>query len=922
VHAYNQLLAIGPALAYGTGEPFQVVAGAPAHLIVDLRSSEGEAVDVVEAGEPFSLGLLLTDDFGNECTFSSGAMLTVSDDTNTIACSSSELMGTQALLSDCRITRSSSLNFITVAYEQSGLEAVKGVSGLFDVHAAMPDAIEISVPEEPIVAGTPFPVTLQVVDAYGNPVEDGTGEVSLQDAPPDAQSELTSVAALVEDGTAQLELTLKRALEVTYLSASSDALAVDGLSMPIRVVYAAPTLIDVVIDETVPIVAGQEAGARLRVFDAYRNPALGYEGTISLNSEYEDIASEDFRVMAFELGEADAFFTLTTAVAANRLVVNDSAGAAGTSDVFEVHAALPAAIRLSEVGPVVWAGEPFSLTVQVVDAHENVVPTFHGTIRLDDQTGSLALAGSSGDPMVSIDNGTFTGNFTIGQSISQNLLRATSEGLVGVSLPFPVYSLTCNSTPVATLTADEDDTEYTVACLPPRGGTVPISFQAELPSSVVVEDYVWNFGSGESVRTSRSEVTHYFQTRGRLIVKVAAVDERLCATWSSLTVYIGLDDGSPAGPVAVTSPTSALSPISSPTALVTVTARDCGGDIPADGFDMTVQSTLGDVVLPNDLDLSADRGLQFTLEGGIGELELDVSSVRQGDEARLVMIYGQGEAEGAIEFMVKDDQSPPFVVDYGPRGLTQGMVSSLWIEFNEAIRRETALALSTIDVTSSVRGPVNVSARSLEAGDTLLRLTLDPPVDLNSQPDRVTVSLPSGKLMYSITDAPEGNRLDGNWDGTADPAGDPFEFMFGNLDVPVSSGGASSCQVEPALFSPDGQGGEGVGEADWVRVTGQISASSGLHAYVVEILESNGIESLARLWVPVGDLDGDGSSDTAAAVDVTWDGRGLDRQVVANGIYPFAIWAIDVNDNWLTSSCAGDTSLVEIMNPIDLGAYQ
>jgi hypothetical protein len=367
---------------------------------------------------------------------------------------------------------------------------------------------------------------------------------------------------------------------------------------------------------------------------------------------------------------------------------------------------------------------------------------------------------------------------------------------------------------------------------------------------------VYHYGDGDGgwSRSPSNGATLGYEEPGVRDLEVVVVDGNACADAATGRVYVGTDDGTPAGPVDVEAVDAEVS--AGAGTEVTLRALDCRGDVAA-GEDVAVRADLGTL----DADATGE-GLVIGLDA-LGMATFTWSfPVDEDGEATLEV--GTGGACGSTTVSVTGESRLPQVVEMTPAGEVQGTVSRLYVELDDLI-----LDYDALYDAATLSGPGGVVGVDVSIADDGRTLEIVP---------ASTVDAGAGIWTLTLTDDvrdDDGNRLDGAWSG----ARGSFVGTFG--DVPVDAPATDGCAADAARFVPDGDDGAGE-EAD--EVTLAVSAAS----------------TPSFWWWRVYDDAGERvRNGRAAGTDaaIVWDGRDDDGRVVSSGEYTVRVVAVDEWDN-------------------------
>ncbi len=896
------------------------------------------------AGEPFTVGLVLRDQFGNELP-DTYARILLTDDCNNDLREIVDVVGSAevelTLTTACEVDHLYALN-TSLSVESEPFEVIPAEHATFDV---------LATPTEVTAGSEPLLVLVTAVDAYQNTLFDHEGSFTLAD----------SAGGLDLDRTSCPEFNNGEALCVTYLdtagsavvvSATDDDSGVAGFSDPVVVSPDAPAVLTVrPLDTTV--VAGTPFAVHVEVTDAWAN-VIEIEPGGADPIEFSDDTGTVECDWTGPLGDGAHAFSCTITVATTDDTLLAAAprmsllGAA--PDPIDVDNGELAEVTLTAPAGVT-AGQSFTLALAGFDAYGNpYLVQSDPVVDLADTTGTLDLA---------IANLDAAGEAVVSASLTQagsTTLSASQGGvLLGESAAIEVSA--------GSMSAFEVD----------PGPWIVVS-----EGAVVVVRAIDAFGN--TVTSYTGSVT--------LADDALACDESTLTGWSSGEATASLDCASVAladvfRAVDGAGRTGASSPVD-------VVDLECSGgpvaDLLIDGDAERVACLAGDEVTV-DLDAGASTGTAliyvFTDSEGIRDRGIDAVVARTWNgagprdvELLVVEPDGCGSITSARAWVGEDDGEPtgPVTVSVADASVPTGGSTSVsvsatdcngdvasgqllftWVDLGTTTATSTGAGLaitldgsgegsftwsfpgghageatlhvgsasagghgdSAVTVTQDSARPhvVSASPTGLETEEvTAITVSFDEDM-LESASSDVSLSGPSGAVSttqslsgdtLSITPASAidpslgtytltlgtsfrdeaGNRLAGDWTSGAAA----FTTSFGN--VPDALPLVAGCAYDLELFRPDGDDGMGE-EADSVTITP--------------------VTSGAPLWWWLRVEDDEGSrvrSDRAPGTDadVSWDGRGDDGILVASGEYTVTLSPIDAYGN-IGTACSSTVAV-------------
>ena len=838
----NTLHTVGLYMEDGVSAPFPVLPGPQAGLAVTAYP------DPVVAGS----GLLLVqvdgvDFYGN---IVSGAVGSVTLTDSVGGLDPSRGVGTQSCGSfdDGRLFCTASPRVAASGVVIHARDSL-GFVGASDPLEVLPDApaeVTVSVSSLTLVAGDPFGISVGVYDAWGNAIE-----VDAGGSEPVVLTDDTGSLACSYDGPVGSEVAYVCTVTRTD---PGDVIGARVLGLDAFAPGAYPIVNGALGEIEVELFsATYTAGVQFTVhftgFDAYGN--LYTVPTSGAGFDLTDTTGTISPVLAYFDADGDTSISasITTAADDVRILASQAGILRGESPDFNV---LPGQMAGFEVVVDPWLDVSADATVVIspVDAYGNVVPTYDQLVEV---TSSLGLC----EPA---ETDTFTvGRVALGLvcpnvGLQDTLLVTDSSGFAGMSDPFDVLDLGCADGPTADLLLDRD-TEV-VACLTSGEASVVADATGSVAGASALAVYHLVDDDGRAYRGSSATRSFDYTSTGTRRITAVAVDTRACASEASGLVYIGEDDGTPSGPLSLSS--RAVSVATGGSTTVDVAAYDCAGDVAIAGT-LLVRSDLG---VP--AGTATGTGLEVVLDAS-GAAAVDWSfPTGYSGEATIYFGTESGSALGALAQTVSGDSVRPQVVSVSPTGAAEGGVESIEVVFNEAMR-----SLSVVADAFALTGPDGDQGFAVTLSDDGTVATVTPDLELDAG---------AGEWTLTLSDALRdlaGNRLSGDFSGGAAA----FVTAFGDVaeDLPV----VSSCAVDTGRFRPDGDPGS-VRDAETFSVTPTTSSAPYRWWMMVERQDGGRVRSLR--------VDG---SETA----VTWDGRGDDGRVVDSNTYVARLYAEDAYGN-------------------------
>lgn len=263
-----------------------------------------------------------------------------------------------------------------------------GASAPFAVHAAGLSSYRISTPPSPQTAGAAFPLTVEALDVYGNPVESSTSvTLGVSGVPAGSWTPTTSGAFT---GSATLTVVITKAAVGVALTATDGTFSATSSAFDVK-----PGPFDrfTITNTASPQVAGTTFTVTVRALDLYGNEtteshsvAIAAAGLSS--GQYTPASSGAF------LGRKDVAVTITQAVTGTRLTVTEGSASASQTATFDVVAG-PVDHYALQVPSCVAPNLDFNFTVQARDAWNNVAASFTGRVNFSVSQGTWSPAQSA-----------------------------------------------------------------------------------------------------------------------------------------------------------------------------------------------------------------------------------------------------------------------------------------------------------------------------------------------------------------------------------------------------------------------------------------------------------------------------------------------------------------------------------------------
>ena len=287
-----------------------------------------------------------------------------------------------------------------------------------------------SPPPSSVQAGSGFGLTVDVEDAYGNPVTTASNSVTLSLSGATLGGTLTVAAT---GGVATFSgLSIDQAAGGYTIEASSGGLSAAATGS-VDVTAASATQIVISSQPAATVTAGSPIALTADVEDAYGNVVTNFSGQVTLTLTDGHPRAGLVGAVSTTVGAGVISFSgLTIDQAGTGYAIEaTSAGlTSATSDAFAVTPAAPATLVIEASPPSsLTAGESFGLSVAVEDAYGNLVTDDAGDISIGlagGPTGGV-LDGTASEPVVD-GLATFSG-LDLTEAGSAYAIEATGAGL-------------------------------------------------------------------------------------------------------------------------------------------------------------------------------------------------------------------------------------------------------------------------------------------------------------------------------------------------------------------------------------------------------------------------------------------------------------------------------------------------------------
>jgi|GEM_PF-3225855 len=366
-------------------------------VTVESAAAAAFAVDglpaTLTAGAATSLTVSARDAFGNLVDDYAGTVTFATDDDDAAVPAPHTFTGADAgaFTTTDLVLRTAGARTVTVTAGE-----LTGSADTTVTHAAA-DALVVVASPAPFTAGTPFSVTVTVVDAYGNVVTDFEGTVALDSTDPLATLPSAYTFTAADQGVHTFTgVTLVSSGDHSVSASSSGGTAVSG-GATVSVESGSDFVFELggIPD---PATAGAAFDVTLTVRDTFGNVVSDYAGTITLLSSDDDATLPSPITLTAQSGGTGTFSGVALRTAGDHTLTAADTGQ-GVSQSTNVTVQAAAAATLSITGPSeVTAGTPFAVTVSATDAFGNAATGYTTTLSFSSSDDGATLPSDGSFP--------------------------------------------------------------------------------------------------------------------------------------------------------------------------------------------------------------------------------------------------------------------------------------------------------------------------------------------------------------------------------------------------------------------------------------------------------------------------------------------------------------------------------------------
>jgi hypothetical protein len=767
----------------------------------------------VRAGDPLTVLVTAEDAFANVADWT-GTVSAV-DDLGAPVPLVCTPFGTGQLTCEAFPTAAGSPRTLNVTADDGNVGASNAFTVLPDT---LPTAMTLVAPFT-ITAGAPVDLQVALTDGWGNPIDAaifGAASFSASDSHGGTTCEPATFDAA---GIAHLSCVATVAADVTLQVVGPEGLVAE------RVLWVENgPLAEVTVAAPASVEAGSDAAMVLDAWDAYGNAWLSQGDPVVALADTSGTWSTPSA--AFDPTARAVVLGSFTAAGTTRLTVSQGVLPLGESADIAVMAAEATQAAVTSLAPWTFVGVSTPVVVTARDPWDN--PTaWTGTVDL------VARSGSAPAVAVPLVDGVGAGALVWAAPVLGEIVDLVAEGLAGVASGVVHVAADCADGPVVDVRWGGAATGRACVALDDPRAEVTASLAGSFGPRTLV---AYGLQVGDAAALGGSSLTVAAAGVGRLDATGFAIDAAGCGAEQESAVWLGPDDGSAVGPIAVAVDRVALA-VGVDIAEVTASdLLDCQG-APA--------------VAP--VSVRVDRGVVLGARGtgsglvvdpgpaGAAVVRWDVTGDTSPGAGSIAWWTAGGD--GALEVPFVGDLEPPVVWVQSPEGGVSGPVSEIALRFSEPVAAPPESVF--VDAFSGpLVGDWGVDG---SVGRFALATAWDPTTDPGS------VLLDGG-----VTDL-AGNALV-PWFATVGPASAPVD--------------AAACAPLATVFVPDGDDGVGV-EADTISVLATSASTPARWRF--EWVSPDAPDTLLRVDTAAG----------AAQVAVVWDGRDASGRVLPAGVWRF-----------------------------------
>jgi hypothetical protein len=383
----------------GTSNSITVSPGAATHFTVTAPST-------ATGGTSFSFTVTALDANNNTATGYTGTVHFTSSDTSaTLPANSTLTNGTGTFSATLK-----SAGNQTITATDTATSSITGTSGPIAVAVGAATHFTVTAPGSAIAGGA-FTFFVTALDASNNTVTNYSGTVHFTST--DGQATLPADTTLT-NGTGSFSATYRTAGSQTITATDTVTRTITGTSNS-TAVSAAPAT-HFMLSAPASATAGTPFTFTVTALDQFNNTVTGYPGTVRFSSSDAQATLPANSTLTNGVGTFTATLRTNGAQSLTATDVSNSA-LTGTSTAISVSGAAAGATHFAVSAPAsATAGTPFTFTVTALDANNNTVTGYAGTVHFTSSDGSASLPANA-----TLTNGVGTFTATLNTAGSQTI---------------------------------------------------------------------------------------------------------------------------------------------------------------------------------------------------------------------------------------------------------------------------------------------------------------------------------------------------------------------------------------------------------------------------------------------------------------------------------------------------------------------
>jgi hypothetical protein len=272
----------------------------------------------------------------------------------------------------------------------TGNSSLTATQGGIVVNPAATSLLQVAGFPSPITVGTLGAVLVTAMDSYGNVTPAYAGTVHLTSSDPQANLEGDHTFTAADAGRHSFGVVLNTP-GTQSITANDTTSAITGTQSGI-VVNPGPASTFVLIASPTEVAAGDTITLTLTAYDQYGNVATGYHGTVTFSSS--DLQANLPADSTLTNGSGTFTANLYTAGTQTITALDTVDGSLTSTASITVDPAAPHAFEVMGFPSPVMAGDPGLFTVRAIDAYNNTIANYAGTVHFVSSDPNAGLPGN------------------------------------------------------------------------------------------------------------------------------------------------------------------------------------------------------------------------------------------------------------------------------------------------------------------------------------------------------------------------------------------------------------------------------------------------------------------------------------------------------------------------------------------------